>query len=440
MRPRVSCVKLDSPFIWWWPRMYCSLVRECGVCFSCHQPYVRLLFAEIMSARPGKTYQQFEQALKYFQPERIAALYNELGRHECKINKRMSKKHSQNSKHCPDTEEWPLEFCIRRNYIKSAHYLVSLDLPLVELNCGLGIVLTKKAGAGYTELIKTLLKAGASVTSLVWFEQFTNRYQHKTEHSSEVLRSMCTIPADPASRSHNLGMFLHYCCLGSRKCQQFVYHRTCAERHRPDKSLFNITWYKTMEYLISKGLDLCSYRDQKVIDATHHYYSCCDSHYSIFTSHIDTSIMSLMLRLATGTTVTRQIFSEYAQQICNGVLHPPPHYMRHRPDIVSHEQDLLDLLPLFYKVGVDVCAPGCRLMFTGPRQEQYSSYIAFLKEQPRSLRDLACLRVRLELPGPNVMVSSQALTGLPMRIRDIIMLKTLDIARSLEPESVIENR
>ena len=245
---------------------------------------------------------------------------------------------------------------------------------------------------------------------------------------------MCTIPVDPASRSHNLGMFLHYCCLGSRKCHRFVYERTCVERHRPDKSLFNITWYKTLEYLISKGLDLSSYRDRKVIDATHHYYTSCDSHYSIFTSHIDTSIMSLMLRLATGSTITKQIFTEYAQQIFHGVLNPPPHYMSHRRDIVSHEQDLLDLLPLFYKVGVNVCDSGCRLMFTGPRQEQYSSYIAFLKEQPRSLRDLACLRVRLELSGANVMVSSQALIGLPMRIRDIIMLKPLDITRFLEPE------
>ena len=394
------------------------------------------LFADIMSARPGKTYQQFEEALKYFKPERISALYNELGRHECKISKQISKKRSQKLKGCTKSEEWPLEFCIRKNYIQSAHYLVSLDLPLVELNRGLEIALRKKAGADYTELIKTLLKAGASVTSLVWFEQFTHRYQYKTERSSEVLRSLCTIPTDSASRYHILGIFLHYCCIGSRKCQQFRYVRGCIIRHRPDKSLFNVTWYKTLEYLISNGLDLSSYKDQKIVDATQHYYACCDSRYSLFASHIDTSIMSLMLRFSTDSIVTRQIFTECAQQIRYEVSHP---YNGFRRDIVSHEQDMLDLLPMFYQVGVDVCAPVCGLVFSGPRREQYSSYNAYFTEQPRRLRDIACLRVRLSLSGPNVMISSQALTGLPMRIRDIIMLKHLDITRSLEPESVIEN-
>ena len=66
--------------------------------------------------------------------------------------------------------------------------------------------------------------------------------------------------------------------------------------------------------------------------------------------------MSLMLRVATGTTVTRQIFAEYAQQIRYEVSHP---YNGLRRDIVSHEQDLLDLLPMFYQVGIDVCAPAC---------------------------------------------------------------------------------
>ena len=221
------------------------------------------LFADIMSARSRKTYQQFVEALQYFKPERIAALYNELGRHECKISKQFSKKRSEKLKVGAKSEEWPLELCIRKNYIQSAHYLVSLDLPLVELNCGLEIALRKKAGTDFTELIKTLLKAGASVTSLVWFEQFTYRYQHKTEHSSEVLRSLCTIPTDPASRYHSLGIFLHYCCIGSRKCQPFRYVQRCVVRHRPDESLFNITWYKTLEYLISNGLDLSSYKQVK---------------------------------------------------------------------------------------------------------------------------------------------------------------------------------
>ena len=234
-------------------------------------------------------------------------------------------------------------------------------------------------------------------------------------------------------------MFLHYCCIGSCRCKQLLHARDCIEKHtcRPDRSLFRMTWYKTLEYLISEGLDLRSYQDLKVVEATRDYYQSSWCQHSFLTCHIDTAVMSMMIRLATGSTFTwfsRDIFIEYAQQISEvgvGELSP------YRENFVSHEQDLLDLLPMFYQVGVDVGAPSCRIIFTGPRREQYSSYIAFVEEQPRSLRDLACLRGRLALSGPNIMISSRTLTHLPVSLREMLTLKHLDITHYLEPESVV---
>ena len=336
------------------------------------------------------------------------------------------------------SEEWPLGICIRKNYIKGAFYLISLGLPHEVLNCGLEIILIRKPAVNvdYTELIKTLLKAGALVTSFAWFREFVFHYQLKPDPCSGILHSLCSIPSVPITRYNILGMFLHYCCIGSCRCKQLLHSRCCIEKHtcRPDRSLFRTTWYKTLEYLISEGLDLRSYQDLKVVEATRDYYQSSWCQHSFLTCHIDTAVMSMMIRLATGSTFSRDIFIEYAQQISEaafGELSP------YRENAVSHEQDLLDLLPMFYQVGVDVGAPRCRVIFTGTRQEQYSSYIAFVGEQPRSLRDLACLRVRIVLYGPNIMISSQTLTHLPVSLREMLMLKHLDVTHNLEPESVV---
>ena len=393
-----------------------------------------LLFAETMSSRLGKKYQQFERALQCFNPERIAALYDALGRHECETKEQLSKTCSQNLEISLGSEEWPLGICIQKNYIKSAFYLISLGLPREELNCGLEMVLTKRPVVNYAELIKTFLRARASVTSFVWFKEFVFHYQHKPDLCSGILHSLCSIPSDPITRYNILGMFLHYCCIGSCRCKQLLFSRGCIKKHRPDRSLFRITWYKTLEYLISEGLDLRSYKDLKVVEATRHYYQWSESLHSFHTCHIDTAVMSMMIRLATGSTLSRDIFIKYAQQISRAALDELSAY---RQNAVSHEQDLLDLLPMFYQVGVDVGAPRCQVIFTGPRREQYSSYIAFVEKQPRSLRDAACLRVRLALSGPNVMISSRALTRLPVSLRETLMLKHLDITHYLEPESVV---
>ena len=377
-------------------------------------------------------YQEFERALEYFAPEQIAALYDELGRHKCKINKRYSLDLEPHT----SLQQWPLEFCIRNNHIESACYLIDLGLPIEELNCGLENILSKMPETNYPGLIKKLLKAGASLKSCSWLQLFSDYHQLKPELSSEILRCLCSIPTDHTDRHLTLGMFLHYCCIGSCRCQQYIYTEYCSERLVHERSAFNATWYKTLEYLISEGLDLSTYMDQKVVEATDQYYSDCRTRYPSLTPHMDTSIMSIMIRLATGSTFSRNIFAQYSRGICGIVLNS--YYNGDmREDVGGHERSLLDLLPMFYQVGVDVCASDSRLIFTGPRVEQYMEYIAFLKEQPRSLRELACLRTRLALSGPNLMISSQALTDLPTSIQHMIMLKDLDMTRSLEPESVI---
>ena len=271
-----------------------------------------------MTARPGKKYQQFERALKYFIPNQITALYNDLGRHECKIIKEYSRYLYYNTalQRWPSgVEEWPLEFCIRKAYFESAHYLIDMGLPQEELNCGLKGVLKKHPDGRHTQLIKTLLKAGASLQSICWLDEFSNHYQLRPQQSSEVLRSLCSIPTDPAIRFLILGMFLHYCCIGSRKCETMRDYEDCYERSRLDRNLFNMTWYNTMEYLISEGLDLHSYREQTVRKATSKYYSYFyllpERRHALITPHIDTSIMSIMIRLSTGSTFSRNIFDEY---------------------------------------------------------------------------------------------------------------------------------
>ena len=393
-----------------------------------------------MTVRPGKKYQQFERALKYFIPNQITALYNDLGRHECKIIKEYSRYlyyFSAWQRWPPGVEEWPLEFCIRKAYFESAHYLIDMGLPQEELNCGLKRVLKKHPDGRHTQLIKTLLKAGASLKSIGWLEEFSNHYQFRPQQSSEVLRSLCSIPTDPAIRFLIQGMFLHYCCIGSCRCQHYIYTEYCiaAERLVHERSAFNATWYKTLEYLISEGLDLSTYMDQTVVEATDQYYSDCRTRYPSLTPHMDTSVMSIMIRLATGSTFSRNMFAQYSRGIC-GIVRRSCSRGDMPENVGGHERSSLDLLPMFYQVGVDVCASDSRLIFTGPRVEQYMEYITFLKEQPRSLRELARLRTRLALSGPNLMISSQALTDLPTSIQHMIMLKDLDITRSLEPESV----
>ena len=371
-----------------------------------------------MAERPEQKYRKFEQALKYFNSEQIAALYSELGRHECKF-------------HTFWYDEWPLEFCIRKEYIKSAQCLINLGLPLEELNCGLEKALTKKPGTNYTELVKTLLKAGTSISSSRWLDDLSLHYKYKPEHISEVLRSLCAIPTDPTSRYLILGIFLHYCCMGSYKChlahpydeRDCYMNEEC--KARPDKSLFNMTWYKTMEYLLSEGLHPLSYNDKSVREAT----------FCFITPHVDISVMSIMLRLSTGSTFSKNMFAEYVAHNSRTNDLRSCAYNNEKRDLASHEQDLLDLLPMFYHVGVDVCDTA--LVFEGPGSEQYRSFCAYAKTQPRTLRDMACLRVRHTLPGPNVMCSVRALTGVPIGIRKILMLKNLDITHSLEPECIV---
>ena len=363
-----------------------------------------------MAARPGKKYRKFEQALKSFNPEQIAALYSELGRHECKIHQLSYM-----------DGEWPLTFCIRKDYIKSAHCLIDLDLSLEELNCGLEKALIKRPGSNYTELIKTLLKAGASIKS--W--GFHPRYVYKPKHSSEVLRSLCTIPTDPTNRYHTLGIFLHYCCNGSHKCKLTYDHKDCYEGdyNRPDKSMLNLTWYKTMDYLLSEGLDPSSYHEKNNRQAT----------FGFMTPHIDIPVLSILLRLSTGSTFSKNIFADYVAYNLRIIdLRRRPFIHNNRRD---HEQDLLDLLPMFYHVGVDVC--DSPLVFQGLRLEQYRSFYSYAKTQPRTLRDMACLRVRLTLPGPNVLCSVQRLTCVPVGVRKMILLQNLDITHSLEPECMV---
>ena len=140
-------------------------------------------------------------------------------------------------------------------------------------------------------------------------------------------------------------MFLHYCCVGSCRCQPVLYPYGCIEKHRPDRSLFGTTWYLTLEYLISEGLDLRTYKDLKFVEATRHYHQWSESHHSFLTSHIDTAVMSMMIRLDTGSTFSRDIFAKYAQQISWAATDD-------HDSAVNHEQDLLDLLPMFYQVGV----------------------------------------------------------------------------------------
>ena len=383
-----------------------------------------------MAVQPEKKYQKFKRALKLFNPTQITILYNDLGGQQCKFKQRLPKICVQKSKGCPDAEEWPLEFCIRKHYIKSTHYLIELGLSLEHLTCGLEMALTKTPRANLSELIKTLLKAGPSITSFVWLEQFVKHYADNPKQSNEVLRSLCSIPTDPTIRYHILGMFLHYCCTTSRNYDEIIHTNNCCHRFRLDISLFNISWYKTLEYLIFEGLDLRAYKDKELVDATLDCYKFCQNRYSSPTPHMDTSIMSIMIRLATGSAFSEIIFAEYAQQNCEVIL-----YRFHsRRDTGGHEQEFLELLPMFYHVGIDVCSPRFQVVFTGRRVEQYSGYIASLKEHPRALRDIACLRVRHALSGPNVLISSRALTGLPTSIREMLTLQTLDITRSLEPE------
>ena len=334
----------------------------------------------------------------------------------------------------PHSVEWALEFCIQKNYIESAQYLVSLGLPFEELNCGLEKILKKKRITGYVELIKSILKAGASVKSCMWLIKFSERHQHEPEQNAEVLRSLCTTPSEPAFRYHILGMLLHYCCLWSGRCQWSQYLGHCTERiGYAANNMFNMTWYKTLEFLISEGLDVRSFKDEKVIDSVRDYYGFCHTCPKFVTPHIDTSVLSIMIRLSTGSTLSKIIFAEYVDY--SSQMSRRYSDKRLNPDIIRHKQDLLDLLPMFYHVGVPVCES--TLMFAGYMDDHYLSYLAAVKDRPRTLMNLACLRVRAALSGPNVLCSSQALAGVPTRIREIITFKNLDTTNLLEPEGVI---
>ena len=153
-------------------------------------------------SRRVKKYQQFERALQCFNVKRIAALYDDLRRHECKIKEQRSNNCSRKLEGCLGSEEWPLGICIRKKYIKGAFYLISLGLPREVLSCGLEMILIRRPAVNvdYTELIKTLLKAGASVTSFAWFREFVFHYQHKPDLCSGILHRLSSIPSDPITR------------------------------------------------------------------------------------------------------------------------------------------------------------------------------------------------------------------------------------------------
>ena len=386
-----------------------------------------------MSARASKKYHHFKQALKSFNPERITALYNDLGRHECKINKYNAKDRGGKG-----STEWPLEFCIRNNYIKSAQHLISLDLPQEQLNGGLIQALKQRPASCCTELIKALLKIGAYVKSSAWIKDFTRHYQYNPEHRLEVLRILCTIPTDPNSRYYTLGMFLHYCCIGSRNCQSFTLSPLCMMRDNvcETKSLFDMTWYKSVEYLISVGLVIQSYWNQTIVNAN---LKCLTELYGYETNttlipHIDISVMSIMIRLAAGSMFSKHMFHEYVMQYIS-LAHAPRRSPCSHRKIVSHDKDFVKLLPLFYHTGVDVCDSPLAYIHEH-RLEDYLTYRESIMGQPRTLQDLARLQVRITLTGPNILVSSRDLSGVPSYIREMITLRNLDVIHCLEPECV----
>ena len=378
---------------------------------------------------------RFEKALRHhcFDPEKITASYNDF-RRECKLRIQYFYASGRELR-----VEWPLEFCIRLDHIKSAFHLISLGLQQEQLNCALILLLNREPGRCFMELLKTLLENGAYVKSM---DQCTNFREH------EVIRMLCTVPTDPTSRYYILGMYLHYCCVKSRKCVQCCSSPLCVEcgeelcrdtdQYSPLNRLFNMTWYKSVEYLISRSLDIRSYWDKSFVTANRfygsnhedpYYYDCYEYGSSRETNvtmvpHIDISVISIMLRMATGSTFSRNIFDAYAEH-CNSSRRT-----------LKHALDFVKLLPLFYHVGVDI-RDSPLLAHTEPRLEGYFTYRASLMGQPRTLRDLARLRVRVSLTGPNVLVSSETLSGVPTSIREMITMRRLDITLCLEPDCVI---